>query len=185
MKITEIKSAIYEMEPSNSADFRYTRIRITQVFTDEGVTGYGFCDVDNEALIKEIKPALIGKDPRNIVPSPVSECTEKLKSNRKIYGSTPHMHQLGTKVSVWHTSAATKVKTNLSDRSLWNFDNQTTDWLSTPIDAKSGDTISISCTFDVGLRSLLPMYKDVSPNYIVWGEGTRDEMCLGIINYTE
>jgi len=129
--------------------------------------------------------AICGKDPRNPVASPVSECTQKISSNRKIYGSTPHMHQLGTKVSVWHTSAATKVKTNLSDRSLWNFDNQTTDWLSTPIDAKSGDTISISCTFDVGLRSLLPMYKDVSPNYIVWGEGTRDEMCLGIINYTE
>ena len=129
--------------------------------------------------------AICGKDPRNPVASPVSECTQKISSNRKIYGSTPHMHQLGTKVSVWHTSAVTKMRTNLSDRSLWNFDNQTTDWLATPIDAKSGDTISISCTFDVGLRSLLPMYKDVAPNYIVWGEGTRDEMCLGIINYTE
>lgn len=129
--------------------------------------------------------AICGKDPRNPVASPVSECTQKISSNRKIYGSTPHMHQLGTKVSVWHTSAATKMRTNLSDRSLWNFDSQTTDWLVTPIDAKSGDTISISCTFDVGLRSLLPMYKDTSPNYIVWGEGTRDEMCLGIINYTD
>ena len=129
--------------------------------------------------------AICGKDPRNPVASPVSECTQKISSNRKIYGSTPHMHQLGTKVSVWHTSGSTKVKTNLSERSQWNFDNQTTDWLSTPIDAKSGDTISISCTFDVGLRSLLPMYKEIAPNYIVWGEGTRDEMCLGIINYTE
>lgn len=129
--------------------------------------------------------AICGKDPRNPVANPISECNEKIKSNRKIYGSTPHMHQLGTKVSVWHTSAATKMRTNLSDRSQWNFDNQTTDWLATPIDAKSGDTVSISCTFDVGLRSLLPMYRDVSPNYIVWGEGTRDEMCLGIINYTE
>ena len=129
--------------------------------------------------------AICGKDPRNPVASPVSECTQKISSNRKIYGSTPHMHQLGTKVSVWHTSGSTKVKTNLSERSQWNFDNQTTDWLSTPIDAKSGDTISISCTFDVGLRSLLPMYKDIAPNYIVWGEGTRDEMCLGLINYTE
>jgi len=129
--------------------------------------------------------SICGKDPRNPVATPISECAQKITSNRKIYGATPHMHQLGTKISIWHTSAASKMRTNLSDRSLWNFDNQTTDWLSTPIDAKSGDTISISCTFDVGLRSLLPIYKDVSPNYIVWGEGTRDEMCLGIINYTE
>jgi hypothetical protein len=129
--------------------------------------------------------SICGKDPRNIVPSPVSECTQKITSNRKIYGATPHMHQLGTKISIWHTSAATKIRTNLSDRSPWNFDNQTTDWLATPIDAKAGDSISISCTYDVNLRSLLPMYKEMSPNYIVWGEGTRDEMCLGVINYTD
>ena len=126
-----------------------------------------------------------GKDPRNPVANPISECTEIIESSRKIYGSTPHMHQLGKKVSVWHTSAATGFRTNLSDRVSWNFDNQTTDWLTKPIDAKYGDTISISCTFDVGLRSILPIYKDLSPNYIVWGEGTRDEMCLGIINYTD
>ena len=129
--------------------------------------------------------SICGKDPRNPVASPISECTQKITSNRKIYGSTPHMHQLGTKINIWLTNGSTKVKTNLSDRSPWNFDNQTTDWLPTPIDAKIGDTISISCTYDVNLRSLLPMYKDLSPNYIVWGEGTRDEMCLGIINYTE
>lgn len=129
--------------------------------------------------------SICGKDPRNIVPSPISECTQKITSNRKIYGSTPHMHQLGTKINIWLTNGSTKVKTNLSDRSPWNFDNQTTDWLPTPIEAKIGDTISVSCTYDVNLRSLLPMYKNLSPNYIVWGEGTRDEMCLGIINYTE
>jgi|Laugresbdmm110sn_2_1035109.scaffolds.fasta_scaffold05734_3 hypothetical protein len=129
--------------------------------------------------------AICGKDPRKPVANPISECTERIESSQKIYGSTPHMHQLGKKVSVWHTSAATGVRTNLSDRVSWNFDNQTTDWLTTPIDANSGDIISISCTFDVGLRSILPIYKDVSPNYIVWGEGTRDEMCLGVINYTD
>ena len=140
---------------------------------------------EKAALFEAGLLAICGKDPRNPVANPVSECTEKISSNRKIYGSTPHMHQLGTKVSIWHTSAATKVKTKLSDRALWDFDNQTTDWLSPPIEAKAGDTISISCTFDVNLRSLLPMYKDMTPNYIVWGEGTRDEMCLGIINYTD
>lgn len=140
---------------------------------------------EKAALLEAALLAICGKDPRNPVANPVSECTEKITSNRKIYGSTPHMHQLGTKVSIWHTSAATKIKTILSDRSPWNFDNQTTDWLTPPIEAKAGDTISISCTYDVNLRSLLPMYKDMTPNYIVWGEGTRDEMCLGVINYTD
>jgi hypothetical protein len=68
---------------------------------------------------------------------------------------------------------------------MWDFDNQTTDWQSTPILANPGDTIKVTCTFDIGLRALLSVYKNLSPNYVVWGEGTRDEMCLAIINYTD
>ena len=47
-----------------------------------------------------------------------------------------------------------------------------------------GDKLKVSCTFDVGLRALLPEFKNLTPNYVVWGEGTRDEMCLAIVNYT-
>ena len=118
------------------------------------------------------------------VPSPISECTQSINSSITIYGATPHMHQLGKSIEIVYTNGSTGVRTEISSRPLWNFDDQRTDWLSKPITANAGDSISVRCTFDVGLRSQLPLYKNLSPNYIVWGEGTRDEMCLAIVNYT-
>ena len=118
------------------------------------------------------------------VPSPISECTQSINSSITIYGATPHMHQLGKSIEIVYTNGSTGVRTEISSRPLWNFDDQRTDWLSKPITANAGDSISVRCTFDVGLRSQLPLYKNLSPNYVVWGEGTRDEMCLGIVNYT-
>lgn len=67
MKITNIKNNVFVMEPESPEDYRQTRIRITQIFTDEGIIGYGFCNIDNQFLIEEIKPGLIGKDPRDII----------------------------------------------------------------------------------------------------------------------
>lgn len=118
------------------------------------------------------------------VPSPISECRQSINSSITIYGATPHMHQLGKSIEIVYTNGSTGVRTEISSRPLWNFDDQRTDWLSKPITANAGDSISVRCTFDVGLRSQLPLYKNLSPNYVVWGEGTRDEMCLGIVNYT-
>ena len=94
------------------------------------------------------------------------------------------MHQLGKSIEIVYTNGSTGVRTEISSRPLWNFDDQRTDWLSKPITANAGDSISVRCSFDVGLRSQLPLYKNLSPNYVVWGEGTRDEMCLAIVNYT-
>ena len=115
----------------------------------------------------------------------VSDCSQRVNSGMKIYGVTPHMHQLGKSVTITYVNGVTGEKTILATRPQWNFDDQRTDWLATPITAQIGDRVSITCTYDVGLRSLLPIYKNLSPNYVVWGEGTRDEMCLAIINYTD
>ncbi len=128
---------------------------------------------------------LCGKNPIMPIPSMVSDCSQRVNSGMKIYGVTPHMHQLGKSVTITYVNGATGEKTILATRPQWNFDDQQTDWLVTPIAAKIGDRVSITCTYDVGLRSLLPIYKNLSPNYVVWGEGTRDEMCLAIVNYTD
>jgi len=128
---------------------------------------------------------ICGKSPTKPIPSTVSDCSQRVISSMKIYGATPHMHQLGKNITITHTNISTGEVTTLSTRPQWNFDDQRTDWLATPIAAQIGDRISVTCTYDVGLRSLLPIYKNLSPNYVVWGEGTRDEMCLAIINYTD
>ena len=34
------------------------------------------------------------------------------------------------------------------------------------------------------LRDQLPAFKGIPDKYVVWGEGTTDEMCLGILTVT-
>ena len=128
---------------------------------------------------------ICGKNVTNPLPSSVSDCTTTIRSPIKIYGVTAHMHQLGKNINLTYTEFSTKKETAIMSRPVWDFDNQTTDWLTKPLFAMPGDTLKVTCTFDVGLRALLPEFNNISPNYIVWGEGTRDEMCLAIINYTD
>jgi hypothetical protein len=41
--------------------------------------------------------------------------------------------------------------------------------------------IRVTCTHDAGLRSKLPQLAPLPPRYVVWGDGTSDEMCLGLL----
>jgi protein involved in polysaccharide export with SLBB domain len=69
----------------------------------------------------------------------------------------------------------------LLDVPSFNFDDQALHVLDKPVDLKAGDTLRVSCTHDANLRRQLPQLKTLPPRYVVWGEGTSDEMCLGLL----
>jgi hypothetical protein len=56
--------------------------------------------------------------------------------------------------------------------------------LAEPVTARPGDTVRVTCTHDPALRGMLPALEGEEPRYVVWGEGTTDEMCLGILVVT-
>lgn len=124
-----------------------------------------------------------GGDISNPVATPVSTCTQRLRSPVTIYGSTGHMHQLGKTITITLQDGVSGEITTLTSQSQWNFDNQKTDWVAKPLVAKAGDILKVTCLYDMKLRSLLPEFKTQSPRYVVWGEGSNDEMCLAIVNY--
>ena len=72
----------------------------------------------------------------------------------------------------------------LLDRKVWDFDNQRATPLKRPLTVRPGDTLRVTCTHDAALRSLIPELESEQPRYVTWGEGTSDEMCLGIVLYT-
>ena len=67
---------------------------------------------------------------------------------------------------------------------MWDFDNQRATPLPKPVRVARGDVLRVTCTHDAGLRKLIPELEDEQPRYVTWGEGTSDEMCLGIVIYT-
>jgi len=59
----------------------------------------------------------------------------------------------------------------------WSFHWQASYLLATPIRAEPGDVLRVTCTHDAALRG-------GKPRYVLWGEGTSDEMCLGVVQVT-
>ncbi len=42
----------------------------------------------------------------------------------------------------------------------------------------------MTCKHVQWLRDELPSFEGIPDKYVVWGEGTTDEMCLGILTVT-
>ena len=127
---------------------------------------------------------LCGQDPFKPAPSLTSRCDKVITSNFTIIGAAAHMHLLGRKLSLTLNPGTASAKTILDEKN-YNFDDQSGTVLKTPVKVKAGDTIRVTCTFDPTLRQKLPELQKLSPRYVTWGEGSSDEMCLGVISATK
>ena len=118
------------------------------------------------------------------VPGPTQTCDTRVREAGTIHAVAGHMHLLGRSIKVELNPGTDKAKV-LLDVPIYNFDDQGARALAEPIKVNKGDTLRVTCTHDAELRKMLPALKDVEPRYVVWGEGTSDEMCLGIVTWTK
>jgi len=123
---------------------------------------------------------ICGQSAFNPTPSNTSTCDRKITQNEVVIKATPHMHLLGRSMKLILNPGAPGEKV-LLDRPQYNFDDQSPTILSKPVALKVGDTVRVQCTFDPTLRAILPQFKKVAPRYVTWGEGSSDEMCLGVL----
>lgn len=83
----------------------------------------------------------------------------------------PHMHELGTTYRMT-LNPDTPEATVLVDIDRWSFDWQMSYDPIDPLVFEEGDTLRVECGWD---RSLWPA--GLESRYVVWAEGTQDEMC--------
>jgi hypothetical protein len=67
---------------------------------------------------------------------------------------------------------------------VYNFHDQRGYNLAKPVPVTPSDKISVTCTYNPKLRQELPLLRDLPPQYITWGDGSADEMCLAIVLMT-
>lgn len=123
---------------------------------------------------------LCGQSAFHPVPSTTSRCTNIITQNETVIEAAPHMHLLGRSLKIVLNPGSSKQRV-LLNRPNYNFDDQSATVLKSPISLHKGDKIQVTCTFDPKLRQLLPQLKKLPPRYVTWGEGSSDEMCLGIL----
>jgi hypothetical protein len=121
-----------------------------------------------------------GTGPR---PGRTQSCTRTVEQPGTVRAVAGHMHLLGRKVSI-DLNPGTPEARRLLDVPVWNFDDQGTRALARPARIRRGDRLRVTCTHDQALRDLLPAFEGRPERYVVWGEGTTDEMCLGIVLVT-
>ena len=124
--------------------------------------------------------ALCGQNPFKPVASLTSRCDKVMTKSFNAIAAAPHMHLLGKSLKLTLNPGTPTEKTILNVTN-YNFDDQSSTVLKTPIAVKAGDTIRVECTFDPTLRQKIMQLKNLPPRYVTWGEGSSDEMCLGVI----
>lgn len=112
-------------------------------------------------------------------PGPTQHCDLPVGEGSTLHALAGHMHLLGRSIKVELNPGRPGART-LLDVPAYNFDDQALRPLPEPVTVKRGDVVRVTCTHDATLRAKLPQLSGGPPRYVVWGDGTSDEMCLGI-----
>lgn len=100
-----------------------------------------------------------------------SACDHTVARGGTIYSVFGHMHLLGDSFRMTINPSTDREKV-LLDIPHWNFDWQLDYQLEDPVEIRPGDTVRIECRWD---RERRP---DDPARYMVFSEGTEDEMCF-------
>ena len=116
--------------------------------------------------------------------SPVQECDREITEPTTVVAAAGHMHLLGESIRIEANPGrpgrhhrARHPAVGLRQPGL---DSR---WPSR-CSSTSGDTLRVTCRHDQANRDLLPAFDGKPDRYVLWGEGTTDEMCLGIVMVT-
>ena len=119
----------------------------------------------------------------NPAASAVSTCDRRITTPTTIYIAAGHMHLLGASIKLELNPGTPQAKV-LLDIPRWDFHWQNAYTLADPVKAEPGDVVRVTCRHDVRKREHGGHGVPKTPRYILWGEGTTDEMCLGILQVT-
>jgi hypothetical protein len=115
--------------------------------------------------------------------SSVSTCDRRISAPTTIHVAAGHMHLLGAAIRLELNPGTPRAKV-LLDIPRWDFHWQNAYTLARAVKAESGDVVRVTCRHDVSKRAEGARGVPKTPRYILWGEGTTDEMCLGILQVT-
>jgi hypothetical protein len=90
----------------------------------------------------------------------------------------PHMHRLGRDLAMSVKFPDGRIE-QLIDIPAWDFGWQGTYYFERPIDLPRGSVVRVRAHFDNSKDN--PLNPNHPPRAVTWGEGSRDEMCVGYI----
>jgi len=124
--------------------------------------------------------SVCGQDPANPPQGTTTSCEWHIGNAGYIVRVAPHMHLLGTSMTIT-LNPGTANQSVLMNVPKYDFNNQKATNLSKWVKVTPGETVKVSCTYDPKLAQELPALRKLPPHYVTWGDGSSDEMCLGLM----
>jgi hypothetical protein len=126
---------------------------------------------------------ICGHNPSDPPVGDTTSCTWPIRGRGNIVELAPHMHLLGVGMK-FVLNPGTATQQTLLDVKDYDFHYQRGYDLAKPVPVGPGDAIGITCTYDPARELQLPILRRVPPHFVTWGDGSTDEMCLGLILMT-
>ena len=123
--------------------------------------------------------ALCGDNPSDPPVGDSASCLSSINKSGYIVRVQAHMHLLGVAFNMVLNPGTSEAKTVL-DVPDYNFHYQRSYNLSTPIHVTAGEPVKVTCTYDPTLAQELPILRKAPPHFVTWGDGSTDEMCIGL-----
>ncbi|MGH9080373.1 MAG: monooxygenase [Acidimicrobiales bacterium] len=124
--------------------------------------------------------SICGRNPADPPAGDPTRCSWHVGGGREIVRLGVHMHLLGRGMKIVLDPGTPQAQTLLNVTN-YDFNYQRSYTLKTPVLTHRGDTIGITCTYDPTLRQELPQLRKLPPRFVTWGDGSSDEMCLGLV----
>ena len=123
--------------------------------------------------------AICGENLANPPTGVTTSCTWTVRQAGYIVRAAPHMHLLGKSLKITLNPGTAAAKTVLNVPK-YDFDNQAAHDITPWVKVARGDRLQVTCTYNPKLAQELPALRQLPPHFVTWGDGTSDEMCLGI-----
>ena len=123
--------------------------------------------------------AACGRNPTDPPAGDTTTCTFPVTTSGYIVRAQAHMHLLGQSFKLVLNPGTPEAQTvlNVPD---YNFHDQKAYNLAKPVHVTAGEPLQVTCTYDPTLGQELPILRKAPPHFVTWGDGSTDEMCLGL-----
>jgi Copper type II ascorbate-dependent monooxygenase, C-terminal domain len=123
--------------------------------------------------------AACGHNPSDPPSGDSTSCTFPVSASGYIVRAQAHMHLLGRSFKLVLNPGTPQARTVL-DVPNYNFHYQKAYNLAKPVPVTAGEKLQVTCTYDPTLAQELPILRKAPPHFVTWGDGSSDEMCLGL-----
>jgi len=134
-----------------------------------------------QSAVQEVNgiESLCGHNPSDPPAGDSASCTSSMDKSGYIVRVQAHMHLLGRTFKMVLNPGTPEAKTILNVPE-YDFHDQRFYNLTNPVPVTAGEPVQITCTYDPTLAQELPILRKAPPHFVTWGDGSSDEMCIGI-----